>query len=867
MSTSPLTFFFRILAILIVVTLCLPQAATAQSERQMLISLPSLSDPGFLPNTFIVYGRATDAEAAGITGNVPYNHINMPLPDLEMFFEFGGTLELVTTDSNLRKHDVVISEIMWGTDAGNSGNETDTQWIELYNPYINTHITPALYLLFTPFESHPHRDVITPFDVSIALPNNDDVRVLDAISNLHLGKWNLPGRGGRRPYINVVSAYRDITYPDGHNGTQQAISIPPGSYKSSWKATPEVGRRNMLLTVPNGNTGTKLPYVATPGTRHVLDVFFRTPLKTTVRSDRIVINEIRNDISNNNLDWIELKNVSRLAVNIEDWELSIVTGVNADTDLVDLPDYTMRPGEILLLLSRHPQFTTLAGGINIDDPEEPATYGAIHRYFVDSRLDLPNTGKFVLLLRSESNKNGEDTAIADYAGNGFFTDTSPAFNTDFWPRKGQPTPLDVADFGNTNTFGSLDTAWARLRYQRNDGHHKDAWAEVGMQGCIGYDLDTDLSVSPGTPGYENTALKTRMEDNNTRTPLASDEYNTGTLSISEIMLDPGPRRNQAQWIELYNSSLTQAVNLKGWELEIQNLKDDVSTYVNGRLVFNDAMILPNQTLLLVAKNASSNVSPNRIYNLYNQHRHQLKEVHRLTLLLNPEGFYLKLTDEGDPELDDDDVVADEAGNLSVGDQKPTRMWDLPALDPSVRRPLLRQYGVPFRWNQRDGVPDSAIPGRRPEAWRLVAAQHVGATYYGNRDDRGSPGYRLGSPLPVELSSFRPSRDTTSGRVVITWTTESELSNAGFNILRSEHKDGAFKVVNTTLIEGAGTSSEKHEYSFTDTMADPNIAYYYRIEDVSFNGIHRSLATVRLKGHISGAGKLIKTWAAVKVPDP
>ena len=151
MSTSPLTFFLRILAILIVVTLCLPQAATAQSERQMLISLPSLSDPGFLPNTFIVYGRATDAEAAGITGNVPYNLL-ICLCRIRNVFEFGGTLELVTTDSNLRKHDVVISEIMWGTDAGKVATKPIHNGLKLYNPYINTHITPALYLLFTPFE-------------------------------------------------------------------------------------------------------------------------------------------------------------------------------------------------------------------------------------------------------------------------------------------------------------------------------------------------------------------------------------------------------------------------------------------------------------------------------------------------------------------------------------------------------------------------------------------------------------------------------------------------------------------------------------------------------------------------------------------
>ena len=849
-----LTFFFISLAILIIAILYFPQTATAQSEAQKLISLPPIPDEGFLPNTFIVYGRGKKADT-GITDNVQYNQITESMPDLEMFFKFGGTLELLTTNLNLRKHDIVISEIMWGTDAGHS-EKTNSQWIELYSPQISIPITPQLYLFFTPFENHPHRDIITPSDVSIQLPNNDSLRVLDAISNLHLGKWNLPGRSGRRPYVNVVSAYRNISYPEETNGTLHEISIPPGSYKASWKATPELGRRNTKISVP---------YVATPGTQDVTDMFFRPPLKTSVRSDQIVINEVRNDTSHHNHDWVELKNVGRSSVNLEHWELSIVTGVEEDTDLVDLPDYEMPPGEILLLQTQHPHRTTLAGAVDIQDPETPETHGATHKYFVDPDLDLPNIGKFVLLLRSESDKNGKDLAIADYAGNGFFTDTSSDYNTDFWPRKGQPFPTDVANFGDNPTFGSLNTTWARLRYQRNDGHHIDAWAEVGMQGGIGYDPNADLRVSPGTPGYDNTALKTRIDDKDTRTPLADDEFSVGELSFSEIMSDAGPQRNQAQWIEIYNSSLTEAVNLEGWELEIRNLENGGFTYVSGRVPLNTAIILPNQTLLLVSKRASTNVSENRIYNLYQQHQHQLRPSNRRILLLNPEGFYLKLTDKRNPQLDNDDIVVDEAGNLSVGVAKPTALWKLPEPDPSVRRPLVRQYGEPFRLDQQDGKSDAPTPGRVPEAWRQADKRRVGATYYGNSDDRGTPGYRLGSPLPVKLSSFCPSRDTLNQAVVITWTTESELNNAGFNILRGESENGEFKIVNTTLIHGAGTSSEQQTYSFTDTTADPNIAYYYQIQDISFKGMCRTLATARLKGHISGVGKLTRTWSAVKAP--
>ena len=852
MLPSRLAFFLRILTFLFVDLLCLPWTATAQFNQPRLISLPIQE---FVPNAFIVYGRAPTQQEAGIANGVQYRQTTETLLNLKTFFEFGGTLELLTTTLFLSKHDIVISEIMWGLDTGYplDIHDTYTQWVELYNPHVGAHITVPLFLLFTPFENYPDRDIVE-------LPNGVQARVLDAVSNLHLGRWNLPGRSGKRPSSSVISAYRDIVYPEGGTGRSD---VPFGSYKESWKATVAHGRRNTLLsTIDDRDRMIALPYIATPGAPHVPDTFLLPLSKTVVRSDRVVINEIRNDISRDNLDWVELKNVSRLSVDLENWELSIVTGVGADTDLVNLPSYTLDPGEILLLQRHHPKFTDLADGIHIGNPDEPKNRGATHKYFVDPGLDFPNTGQFVVLLRSESDKNGQDAAIEDYAGNGFFPDTSTAFNTEFWPRKGQQRPTDVASFGNYSSFGSLDSAWARLRYQRDDGHHKDAWEIVGTQGGIGYAPRADRSVSPGTPGYENDALRTRIDDRNFRTPITSREYNSGEITISEIMSDGGSRQNRAQWIELYNSSLTQAVNLEGWELEIRNLTGDAFSYVNGRLILNAAVILPNQTLLLVSKNAPNNVPANRIYNLYNQHRDQFRQSNRPVLLLNPAGFSLKLTDIGNLRQSSDDIVVDEAGNVSIEAREPTRLWDLPVPDPSARLSLVRQYGAPFTQDQRDHVPDSAAVGTLSTAWRQADRAYVSAVYYGDTGDRGTPGYRLGGPLPVHLSSFRPER-TETGVVIVKWSTESELNNAGFNILRSARKTGEFRVINAALIPGAGTSGEKHIYSFTDTTAKPNVVYYYRIKDVSLDGVRRTLTTVRLKGEMSASGKLTTTWSEIK----
>ena len=120
----------------------------------------------------------------------------------------------------------------------------------------------------------------------------------------------------------------------------------------------------------------------------------------------------------------------------------------------------------------------------------------------------------------------------------------------------------------------------------------------------------------------------------------------------------------------------------------------------------------------------------------------------------------------------------------------------------------------------------------------------------------------GEPLPVTLSSFRA--EQSDAGVVLKWTTESEVDNAGFYIYRSETKEGEFKVVTPTMIQGAGTTGERNEYTWTDTTAKPNTVYYYRIEDVSHAGEREQLATVRLRGLISARGKLTTAWADWKM---
>ena len=164
--------------------------------------------------------------------------------------------------------------------------------------------------------------------------------------------------------------------------------------------------------------------------------------------------------------------------------------------------------------------------------------------------------------------------------------------------------------------------------------------------------------------------------------------------------------------------------------------------------------------------------------------------------------------------------------------------------------------------------DGPLTGTKKGAWKSFAGsgqqeQILDPTSYGHASDMGSPGHTAGGVLPVSLSKFRPERMKNTGQVVIRWVTESETNNAGFNILRSETRDGEFTQLNTALIAGQGTTSERTAYEFADTSAKPNVVYYYQIQDVSLDGQVQTLQTTHLRGNVTAAGKLTTTWGELK----
>ncbi len=90
-------------------------------------------------------------------------------------------------------------------------------------------------------------------------------------------------------------------------------------------------------------------------------------------------------------------------------------------------------------------------------------------------------------------------------------------------------------------------------------------------------------------------------------------------------------------------------------------------------------------------------------------------------------------------------------------------------------------------------------------------------------------YGTKAVVPVELTSFTAS--IVGGNVKLDWATATELNNKGFEVQRSG-SDGQFVTVG--FVNGNGTSTQVHNYSFTD-MISVHGKYSYRLKQVDFDG--------------------------------
>ena len=752
------------------------------------------------------------------------------MPDLHQLFlqntDGGGSLQLTATGvSGARK--MVFSEIMWAVDerfVGADGYD-DQQWIEIHNRSGAAVAHSAITITAKQGRPAPAQG-------------------LDLVSNVVGGGSGWIGSKGQNGNtgaddgsgrVEFISMYRVNTRDlmgyekDGWNGDHWAKSSQ--LFKPNFRGTPGAGEAVELRT------------------------FDRTDPALTV-----VFNEVSNRTNvgnaNNSYEWIELL-IRSGNPHFENWRVSYVTAEGSETVLFDLPKLDVnRYDNILLITASDPAGDPshpLAAGYNVTksdvDNEGQGRDSTIRYYDADWKNQLPDDAEFVLMLRNDKSKTNHE-AIQDIAGRdsaGLSVNTPDLF-TNLWPLKNYPAPniaLNALEKDKVHRRQKPGIAGTRTADKADNADHV-AMRDVGWTG-IGYKRNAAATaVNGGTPGYPNNALR----GNNDADAMDS-------VIVSEVMATEGDRK-VPQWVELQNLSDSVGVNLNGWRVTITNHNEGFADDLTYTINLGNHRLPPKQNYLIVARRGLSDT------NLPNERIHSVG-LKRTELLLNSKGFQIKLEAKKDNNYFHVDTVGN-LGAVAEGNRRPDAQsfeplaWDLPeqVVDNSrvsLVRLMDKTTGKPVH---ADGTTEGALV-------RFDMSKQLGATldstYYGHLSDIGSPGNHPGGVLPVSLSKFRPERLKDTGEIVVRWITESELNNAGFNILRSENRDGEFTKVH--FVAGQGTTSERTLYEWKDKSAKPNVVYYYQIQDVSLDGEVSVLATTHLRGNVSAAGKLTTTWGELK----
>ena len=960
---------------------------------------PTVTEFNIDANSFVVVTRhMTVGHVAALRAHNPdiVIHVWEDMPDLMEVFDTnavtgGGALILEQAgDSSATGYvardpgTVGISEVMWAIDEselGNAMNQRANQWIEIHNLNVDTtdDATPGTddgsVMVKLSWKSGA-----TAISTDSSINGDLSKPKLDVVTNVFNNRpgstfWNLPGQNGNpdtgvnfasaarvpkrgafsidRRHENKGDKARDGLYTRwGGGGANGANQSTDGRQSGSWTAsTTAYARFSNNLGVGLGSV--IHDFLGTPGRVNTF-----SPERAQVKDARqdvpakpIIVNEVANrDDVNNKYEWIELRNVSDGDVNVNNYQISILKGVDNDKPFIFLPNagHVIPAGGVLLLVDSDPfgdPDHPLAVGWNVAKNAEDQVPGLAGigisntskhgRYLVvkfgqhsDYAEGLPDDGNFILVVRSADNHEGDHghggkgraelgTAdvgrINDIAGysSGLHKAnfTNSVSSTNLWPLKSQGGPDDrnklVANKVRRRQHVNTRDGRAGTGNTHNDRKVDQlAFRDVGYSG-IGYKRQASNSaIHGGTPGYDNGAQKGNARDDN---------IGTMKLVISELMLNQGAenaRTKLPQWIEIYNPS-PHPVGIGGWSLVIENPRDPIR-----RLYFGNGTvktILPNQTILIVSGSArdfgsdtlpASTVFPTtRVYNVYKHQKNDFDMTSRFDPIITDttqfritliDGAALDLGNAAQKAVADDPTkslrvgtqyftISDDIGNLDGNSRtNDVAMWQYPdgMTEDGDRTSLIRIFdnGVPragVSMMESNVKPMGGTEGEGVARERGIDMKYswvhavdtefadifIRHTWYGSENDYGTPLNRTGQILPVELSFFRPT--LADGKVTIRWTTESELDNAGFNILRSEERNGEFKQVNTELIQGAGTTGEKTTYSWVDATAKPGVVYYYQIEDVSFAGEHQVLAITKLKGLISATNKLTTTWGELK----
>lgn len=171
------------------------------------------------------------------------------------------------------------------------------------------------------------------------------------------------------------------------------------------------------------------------------------------------------------------------------------------------------------------------------------------------------------------------------------------------------------------------------------------------------------------------------------------------------------------------------------------------------------------------------------------------------------------------DVDNKGVDVEEANEGSYGSSM---------LDNKIARVHTNMF---FFKGNNDRFTDTTTPGSRLKDDTSTDIHINNISAYG---DTMTASIFLDPVVAVELVAFTVEADK-RGKVFLSWETATETKNAGFNLYRSRHRDGAYKKINDSLILAKGDAVSGADYSYLDAIPARG-TYYYKLEDVDYNGL-------------------------------
>ena len=439
--------------------------------------------------------------------------------------------------------------------------------------------------------------------------------------------------------------------------------------------------------------------------------------------------------------WIEISNTGTEPINIAGWTLTIQNVDSEDllgpvTATINFRDATFEdapriwPNDFLLIVTSDTDDNS--GGFMEDQ-----VYDLRWREDLDIGFNttwLSAGGFYITLTDKDGNLIDE---VGNYDGNTTLWDLPYSFNRGRI-RAGNRTSLIRRYSNGTALDGTQEDSWVSAA---------DASLTEEQKTYYGHENDIS-SVGIGPTAAIQRAPEPMVEES--ESPMM--QGTSSPITISEVMYGSEIRFSPKQWIEIYNSG-TEAINLTGWTLTIQNVdSDDLLGPVTATINFRDATfedaprIWPNDFLLIVTSDTDDNSGGFMEDQVYDLRWREDLDIGFNTTWLSAEGFYITLTDK-------DGNLVDEVGNYDGN----TTLWDLPYNFNRGRTRDGRRTSI-----MRCYVEGVALDGTQEYGWVSAVDANLSAeqlTHYGDENDISSSGIGIiNNPKTFEIISGDAQQD-------------------------------------------------------------------------------------------------------------